>query len=54
MMAVALDDAKRVMAMIHGVDSTGCGAISMGGSIWKESIAEAVGPPDSVAVTVAR
>jgi len=53
MMAVALDDAKTAMAMIHEVDSMGSGAVSTGGSIWKESIAEAAGPPDNVAVTVA-
>ena len=54
MMPVTLDDAKTAMAIIHGVDSIGSGAASTGGSIWKESIAEVAGPPDSVAVTVAR
>ncbi len=47
-MAVALEDAKTAMPMIHGVDSIGCEAVSMGGSIWKESIAEAAGPPDTL------
>jgi hypothetical protein len=53
-MAVALDDAKAAMAIIQGVDSTGCEAESTGGSIWNDNIAYAAGNPCNEAVTVAR
>ena len=55
MSAVAVDDVRTAIVMIHVVESVGCEAVSGGaGSIWKESIAEAIGPPDCLAVTVAR
>jgi len=38
MMMVALEEARAVIAMIHG-DDTGSGAASIGGSMWKDSIA---------------
>lgn len=53
-MAVALDDAKAAMAIIQGVDSTGCEAETTGGSIWNDNIAYAAGNPCNEAVTVAR